>query len=186
MAAMLALAALSAIPETCPHCVEGVVLGGVDVVATRGQAPGAGGVMGDPGLSADFGGYTFHFANASTRAQFVAAPAGFVPAFGGFCAYGTLSRGAPVAHFSTKHMGPPCGGPNDAYLTVNNTLLCINRLYASKFLTMGASGVDAATAVWNEWFGGPELGPMNSGCFPGLQTAVCIVEGKTFPNRTTA
>ncbi len=64
---------------------KGVILRGVDATSyAAGGAPGAG--------SADFtakvDGATYLFASAAARDSFVADPATFEPAFGGFCAVG--------------------------------------------------------------------------------------------------
>lgn len=42
---------------------------------------------GDPGISAQYGGATYLFANGENRARFVANPSRYEPAYGGWCAW---------------------------------------------------------------------------------------------------
>jgi YHS domain-containing protein len=49
-------------------------------------------VRGDAAIKADHEGLTYRFANAGNKAEFLARPAKYVPAYGGFCA-----NGAPYA-----------------------------------------------------------------------------------------
>ncbi|MCV9938864.1 tat pathway signal sequence domain protein [Boseaceae bacterium BT-24-1] len=72
-------------------------LGSSDGVAIRGYDPVAyfrqgGPQLGKPEFSVSHGGATWRFANAENKAAFEAQPARYLPAYGGFCAYGT-SRG---------------------------------------------------------------------------------------------
>lgn len=73
---------------------DGVALRGYDPVAYLNQQKA---VPGDPKITAQYEGATFRFANEADRAAFVASPAKFVPAYGGYCAYGTaLGHKAPT------------------------------------------------------------------------------------------
>ena len=64
---------------------NGVILRGVDATSyANGGAP----VAGAADFAAEVGGATYLFASAEARDSFVAAPASFEPAFGGFCAVG--------------------------------------------------------------------------------------------------
>ncbi|RDJ25187.1 hypothetical protein DWF00_18555 [Bosea caraganae] len=72
-------------------------LGSTDGVAIRGYDPVAyfrdgGPRLGKPEFSVRHGGATWRFASAEHKALFEAAPERYLPAYGGFCAYGT-SRG---------------------------------------------------------------------------------------------
>jgi YHS domain-containing protein len=89
-----ALAASGARADT-PRPVN--TLGSTEGVAIRGYDPVAyfrDGVprLGRPEFSVRHGGATWHFASAEHKALFEADPRRYVPAYGGFCAYGT-SRG---------------------------------------------------------------------------------------------
>lgn len=72
---------------------DGVAIGGYDTVAyfTQGEA-----VLGDPALSHDWSGATWHFASAENRDRFIEDPEAFAPQFGGWCAY-ALSVGEYAA-----------------------------------------------------------------------------------------
>ncbi len=64
---------------------DGVILRGIDATSyATGGAP----VVGSADFAAEVGGATYLFASAAARESFVAAPATFEPAFGGFCAVG--------------------------------------------------------------------------------------------------
>ncbi|MGE3289760.1 MAG: YHS domain-containing (seleno)protein [Geminicoccaceae bacterium] len=65
---------------------QGVMLHGYDPVAyfTAG-AP----AQGSPEFSAEYDGATYLFVSTSNRDAFLAQPAAYVPAYGGFCAMGT-------------------------------------------------------------------------------------------------
>ena len=66
---------------------DGVMLKGHDPVAyfTQGAA-----VKGTPDIAARHDGVTYHFASAEHREMFRANPDKFAPAYGGFCAMGTV------------------------------------------------------------------------------------------------
>lgn len=67
---------------------QGVALHGYDPVAYRrlGKA-----LKGRPKLDAPYGGVTFLFATDSNRALFQMDPKAYLPAYGGWCAYGMAS-----------------------------------------------------------------------------------------------
>lgn len=68
----------------CTDCVDGVVMGGADVVAYFGLSAGDKGVMGSKQNSLDHGGYKYYFANKSTAEEFSKTPEKYIPAWGGF------------------------------------------------------------------------------------------------------
>jgi YHS domain-containing protein len=71
---------------------QGLALQGYDPVAyvVDGKA-----VPGNPALTASAGGGTYRFSTAAHQAAFNADPAKYLPAFGGYCAYG-VSKNALV------------------------------------------------------------------------------------------
>lgn len=75
---------------------DGLALGGHDPVAyfTEGQP-----TMGDPAISLDWNGATWHFASAEHRDRFAADPEAWAPRFGGYCAWaasqGYIAPGDP-------------------------------------------------------------------------------------------
>jgi hypothetical protein len=123
----------------CRDCAEGIVMGGADVVHYHGVAPGTPvPILGTAQHSVVYRNYTFWFRNASNAAVFSANPVGYIPAWGGFCAWGIAREGtngnpSPNAErgwpWSTQHMGPPCN-PHDGWHIINGTLFCsINLSY---------------------------------------------------------
>ncbi len=69
-----------------------------DHVAIKGYDPVAYFVEGTPtkgdaAYSSEYEGATWHFANAENRDRFIADPTAYVPAYGGWCAYGMAQGG---------------------------------------------------------------------------------------------
>ena len=95
LAALLAGPVLPAVAAEAPHPVN--TLGSTDNVAIRGYDPVAyfvdgGPRQGKPEFAVQQDGATWWFENAANKAAFEADPEKYLPAYGGFCAYGT-SRG---------------------------------------------------------------------------------------------
>lgn len=67
---------------------SGVAASGYDVVAYFDRGP----VRGLPAFQAEYRGAVWYFANKGNQDMFRMSPAKFIPAYGGFCAYG-VSRG---------------------------------------------------------------------------------------------
>lgn len=99
---LLALLALPALPAALPvgpaeaQAISRPVntLGSDDGVAIRGYDPVAyftegGPKQGDPTFAVDHGGAKWLFSSAANKALFEADPEKYLPAYGGFCAYGT-------------------------------------------------------------------------------------------------
>jgi YHS domain-containing protein len=72
---------------------DGVALGGTDVVSyhTAGKP-----MQGSSQFTAQYQGATWHFASAANRDRFVASPAQYAPAYGGWCSAGA-SKGKKIA-----------------------------------------------------------------------------------------
>lgn len=89
MAAALPTTAALAFNENSPADVnvddKGLALRGYDAVAYQTQNKA---VPGSPNFTAKYGDATFQFSSAANRDQFLANPARYAPAFGGFCAMG--------------------------------------------------------------------------------------------------
>lgn len=66
----------------------GLAVGGYDPVAyfVAGAAQ-----AGSPGITASHDGATYRFVNAANRDRFAADPAKYLPAYGGYCAYGVAN-----------------------------------------------------------------------------------------------
>jgi len=92
--AFAAFVPLSAAFATDEHYTQnGAAVGGYDVVAyhTIGQP-----TKGSMQFKADYQGTTWHFASTANRDLFVASPAKYAPAYGGWCSAGA-SKGKKVA-----------------------------------------------------------------------------------------
>lgn len=68
----------------CTDCVDGIVMGGADVVAYFGLAKGDKGVMGSKEHALEHGGYTFYFSSDANANTFSQTPDKYIPAWGGF------------------------------------------------------------------------------------------------------
>lgn len=66
---------------------DGLALKGYDPVAYQTQNAA---VPGSTDITAEHDGATYRFASAENRAAFMAAPAQYAPAFGGYCAMGVV------------------------------------------------------------------------------------------------
>jgi len=64
--------------------IDGIAIGGYDVVALHNHQV----IKGSKGLGVDFEGSQWLFSSASNKELFAQAPQDFIPAFGGYCAYG--------------------------------------------------------------------------------------------------
>ncbi len=85
-AALFAFAAVPALADQINHYVkDGYAIGGTDPVAyqTEGRP-----VAGSDEFTAEYDGVTWKFASAANRDAFLADPAKYAPAYGGFCATG--------------------------------------------------------------------------------------------------
>ncbi|MEZ5812020.1 MAG: YHS domain-containing (seleno)protein [Rhizobiaceae bacterium] len=92
--ASLLLFALPAAAGALNLDTAGVAVGGYDPVAYFSQSQA---VEGSDALTATHDGATYRFASAENKAAFEADPEKFLPAYGGYCAYG-MSQGykAPI------------------------------------------------------------------------------------------
>ena len=72
---------------------DGVALGGYDAVAYQVEQRAT---VGSPEFTVIHEGATYRFASAANRATFQADPVRYLPAYGGFCAYG-MARGYRAA-----------------------------------------------------------------------------------------
>ena len=94
-AAALTLTALAAGPlraQAVNTDKSGLALYGYDAVAYVADQKA---VKGSPEITATHDGSTYRFATVEHRDQFTADPAAYLPAYGGYCAYG-VSRGYKV------------------------------------------------------------------------------------------
>lgn len=93
LAACLALAPIASALALDDHYVkDGAAIGGYDTVAFHTEAKPT---PGSPQFTAEYQGVTWHFASAANRDLFVANPAKYAPAYGGWCSAGA-SKGKKV------------------------------------------------------------------------------------------
>jgi YHS domain-containing protein len=114
---------------------NGVMLHGYDPVAYFTQDDA---VKGDPAITAEHDGVTYHFSSHETRDMFEAEPAKYVPAFGGFCAMGTA-------------MGVKIDTNPELFRVVDNRLfLNVAEAPQQKWLSDVAGHIEQADEKWTE------------------------------------
>ncbi|CAB9500081.1 YHS domain-containing protein [Seminavis robusta] len=168
------LALLSFLPAVHGQggAVNDPILAGYDLVAYHSLDSLDDGVPGSPDFQTRHKGYLYYFSSQDNLDIFLANPEPYLPAYGGFCAWGVAweyeDDGWPWA---ADHMGPPCG-PRDgwALLTDESTgqrrLYCsIWRSYQDDFNRRQEEGIRLANQRWVEWYGSLDAGPMNHGCY---------------------
>ena len=107
---------------------------GYDVISYRNDAP----VVGSAQFTAEYEGATYQFANQANLDTFNANPAKYVPAYGGFCAYG-------VAKGKKFEVDPT------AYKIVDDVLyLNFNKSIQKKWLKKTDKYIDQAETNWTE------------------------------------
>ena len=132
----LSLAAALMLPATQTFAVDehylddGAVVGGYDVVAyhTEGKP-----VAGTGNYAATYQGATWHFASKENKDRFMAEPAKYAPAYGGWCAAGA-SKGKKVP---TK---PELWAIVDGQLYLNSSEKAHNGLFLAKTETVIRKG----------------------------------------------
>jgi len=140
------------------------VLGGADVVAYQTLKPGARSLAGDPRFSVNLSSIvrgapnqtsTFLFATADNAEAFAADPWKYVPAYGGFCAYGLAFENSSAASggwpWERSWIGPP--GDPDVWKLHNGRLFIAFLPGAMEgFFANVESAVAVADARWATWW----------------------------------
>ena len=111
-------------PSARNYCVQpssGPVLKGYDLVEYHNLSPGDSAVKGSPDLKTLWGSpdgklYEFHFAKRENLHKFTADPNSYLPAYGGFCAWGIATEDI----WSTANLGPP--SDPDVWSIINGKL----------------------------------------------------------------
>ena len=75
------------------YAEDGLALKGADVVAYRSLETGQPAVMGSSEFTTIHNGVTFQFASQQNLDAFNASPNQYLPAYGGYCAYGMAVKG---------------------------------------------------------------------------------------------
>ena len=118
--------------------IDGTGAGGYDVVVYQTENAAK---PGNEAIVADFEGVTYRFISDANRATFAAAPAKYVPAYGGYCAYA-------VAKGSTASSDP------EAFTVVDGTLyLNYSKGVQSKWQQDTAGNISKANGNWPKVLG---------------------------------
>ena len=114
---------------------ERIMLAGHDVVAyfTEGRHR-----RGDPAIASVHRGVTFHFATRDHKARFDAAPAAYLPQYGGYCANGIV-------------YGIPWGGDADTWRIIDGKLYIFGGAGSKAAFELDLPGnVDLADRYWRD------------------------------------
>lgn len=142
------------------------VLDGYDLVAYHSLRSDQDGIRGSDQHIAHYKGYEFWFATAANKAIFVQNPEKYLPAYGGYCAWGIANEREPEWPWSRTHIGPPCG-PSDGWYVDNGKLYCaFSRHFIDMFFESAALNIPRANKRWSEWFGNLTVSPLNNRCYP--------------------
>ena len=111
--------------KPCTDCMDGVVMGGADVVHYFGlHAADDAQRLGSPDHAVSYQNYTYFFLNATNQRVFAASPDKFVPQLGGFCAWGVARCIAPRA--------APCAAAAVAAVRDRCMVVCQGQALASQ------------------------------------------------------
>ena len=141
------------------------VMAGYDLVAYHSLNKTDDGVPGKPSIKYRHpNGYLYYFSTVDNKRKFMRNPNKYLPAYGGFCAWGVAweyeDEGWPWA---ANHMGPPCG-PSDGWAILNGRLYCsIWRSYQDDFNRRQEEGIRLANKRWRDFYGSLRAGPQNNG-----------------------
>jgi hypothetical protein len=128
------------------------VLGGLDLVEYFSFANTS--FVGGAGLKefgTVFGNYTFYFKSSANMEQFQLDPIRYLPAYGGFCAYGISNEFCPDFPYTSSCLGP---GSNWAHYCLLDDKLFFFRHSSVKqlFLDDYSNMKEAGDERWNRWF----------------------------------
>jgi hypothetical protein len=161
--------------SSCTERTTGPVLKGYDLVAYHQLEDGADGVTGKADIKALWGEsgaeYTFHFSTVENKELFLADPKKYLPAYGGFCAWGIGEE----SWWTAETLGP---NANPNVWKILDGRLYVFMFSDPKMRFMGeltgddldASGDTKKYAAdgerrWSSWFPDAESEVMNTGCF---------------------
>ena len=128
-----ALALFTGTASAADHSTIAVAIGGYDLVSYHQNS---GPIAGNGHNLANYEGNIYAFANANNKSKFQANPAKYLPAFGGFCAYG--------ASLGKKFYGDPT-----VYTVVDGTLyLNLDKKVQSIWNKDRSGNITEANKLW--------------------------------------
>ncbi|CAN0276965.1 unnamed protein product [Ectocarpus sp. 12 AP-2014] len=148
------------------------VLNGADVVSYFSLKEGEAAMYGFEGYQVKYNGYTFMFASAQNKALFEASPLDYIPAWGGFCAFGIAAED----WWTESTLGPP-SDPNSWLITDDNVLRIFrSELPKAYFMEDIPGNIAAGDRIWTGWWGEGTL-PGADGTGSAMNTAcMCNIE----------
>lgn len=149
--------------------VEAPVLAGYDLVAYHSLNVHDEGVLGNPSVWARYDSYIYHFSSEENRRQFLRDPERYLPAFGGFGAWGLAYEFAEDGWpWTRRHLGPSCD-PRHGWFVYQSVLYC-NLSAGRKWDAVATLNItlERAERRWAQFYGIDQfeaIRPMNNGCY---------------------
>ncbi|CAM9350487.1 unnamed protein product, partial [Heterosigma akashiwo] len=140
----------------CLDAGAGPVLEGYDVVAYFGLDPLDDGVQGSSEFTSVYQGFEFYFSSKENMEKFESDPEKYVPAWGGFCAYGVAEETWWTAETMSAGVVP------DAWRIIDGRLFFFHDIgVAAWFAALLPDAIREGDATWNDW----GLEGYNTNCF---------------------
>jgi len=122
---------------------------GYDVVAYWILEDGQPAVLGNQLITSEYQGYKFHFASEFNREIFESDPEKYLPAWGGYCAYGVSVEIAQQSElFSVK------SDPNQWVILDDRLFLFRGEEAKHLFVADKDTLIPAGDSLWSRWFSG--------------------------------
>jgi len=137
---------------------------GRDLVAyQQGLPDGSPGIPGNPDFAYNFSGFQFWFRSNENMKLFIDNPWRFIPAYGGFGAWGVCCEGK----WKPELFGP-AGGVDVGWRFIDGKLY-LNQYeqYRDGFINGGRDNIKLGDEKWKSWWGKLYAGPMNTKCWGG-------------------
>lgn len=151
--------AFDIIETDCTSTNYSAVMGGTDVVAYFEDASWAPVTHAEDALDYVWADYTWSFTSAEHRESFVSEPTKFLPAWGGFCAWGICCESV----WTSDNLGPP---PDpQIFSMIDGRLFVFENVAAQdKFLANTTEATKTGDERWEGWFGRRTGSHMNTKC----------------------
>ncbi|CAM9730404.1 unnamed protein product [Scytosiphon promiscuus] len=149
------------------------VLNSADVVSFFSLEEGEAAVYGSKDHEVVYNGYLFRFASAGNKAMFEASPLDYMPAWGGFCAWGISNE----PWWNADNLGPDAD-PNVWLITDDKELYFFRtEVPKHKFMENLSRNIFAGDEIWTSWFGGDATPGANATGSPLDTSCLCDVGG---------
>ena len=152
---------------TLPDCSnnEQPFLGGVDLVSFRSlSSEDEPGLAGSSDYQYQYNGYNYYFIDKTNMKLFKKDPTYYIPAYGGYCAWGISGEYCPDYFWNKDCLGPSA---NWGYWTIQNDrlFLFLKQTAKDNFMNDVDTNILNGDERWEEWYGDDEYVPVNTRCY---------------------